>query len=190
MAKLTQDVKWTEEGIELLDRVLELNKGCTISNSVLFASLSRLWEIQHGILCLSTSDGKHTDILQTAIETGQQALSNTKPDSRIIGERRKNLASMLYTKYLVFQDPESLPKIKELFIEAAKTETATLLVRIPSTLQAGLIHWEYGERTQANDIFQNAVGLLTESNIQAASAEDLQQTLREIPNLGSLAASA
>lgn len=96
---------------------------------------------------------------------------------------------MLYTNCLVFQDPESLPKVRELFIEAAKTETATLLVRIPSALQAGLIHWEYGELTEANDIFQNAIGLLTESNIQAASAEYLQQTLREIPNLRSLAAS-
>ncbi|KAF3802215.1 hypothetical protein GCG54_00012462 [Colletotrichum gloeosporioides] len=179
MAKLTQDVKWTEEGIELLNRGLELNKGYTIDNSDLFASFSCLWEIQYGVLCGSTSDGKHIDILQRAIETGQKALSNTKPDSSIIGERDERILH-----------PESRPKIKELFIEAARTETATPLVWIPSALQAGLIHWEYGELAQANDIFQNAIGLLTESNIQAASAEDLQQTLREIPNLGSLATSA
>lgn len=156
MAKLTQDVKWTEEGIELVDRALELKKCYAIDNSDLFGGLSRLWAIQYGVLCGSTSDGKHNDILQRAIETGQKALSNTKTDSRIIGGRRKNLALMLYTKYLVFQDPKP-PKIKELFIEAARTETATLLVSIPSALQADLIHWEYGELTQTNDIFQNVI---------------------------------
>ncbi|OHE92593.1 hypothetical protein CORC01_12104 [Colletotrichum orchidophilum] len=188
-AKMSQDAEQADEGIEILNRALELNTGHSIDDPTLLSNLSHLWEIKYSILRETMPELRSLQLLDTAIDLGERAVNETKDDDRNIGERRKNLALMLISKYLVLKDPEVLRRANEMLNKAAKTVTATLSIRIPSALQAGLNHYDEKELDEANKLFQDAIGLLTNSNLQAASAEDLQQTLRDIPGLGSYAAS-
>ncbi|KAF6835976.1 hypothetical protein CMUS01_05571 [Colletotrichum musicola] len=189
MAKMSQDPKWTDEGIELLQQALKSNTGHSIDDATLLANLCHLWEVKYTLTRNAAPGGDHIGILDKAIDFGKMAVSSTKVEDRHMGERCKNVGLMLLAKYQEVKDKELFPYIKEMLARAAEAETATLPIRIPSALQLGLLQYKTGDLEGSQESLQSGIRLLTSSNIQAASAEDLQQILREMPGLGSLAAS-
>src|SRR6185312_8644064 len=57
------------------------------------------------------------------------------------------------------------------------------------SIQGGLFCWHDNEVAEAHSLFQGAITLLERIDRLPMSAEDLQQTLRQIPGLSSFAAS-
>lgn len=192
MAKLTGDHLWSERGINLLqDKAFCSNmKGSyDVDYSCLLSSLTQLYQIHSDVLRGNGNTSDSNETMEKGIDIGEQAISKTPANDSRLGDRCKNVATMLISKFDRTNDPKVLERAKQLYLIAAKTEAASLLVRLPASMHAAVILWKAGKTMEAHDLLQGAIKLLTASNIESASTDDLRQTLLEVSGLGSLAAS-
>ncbi|KAH7493926.1 hypothetical protein FOMA001_g39 [Fusarium oxysporum f. sp. matthiolae] len=187
--KMTGEVSWGQTGIEYLQNALRLRQPVSQEYSRILANITHLLEVQHQILKAEGNSDESLQKLNEAISIGTRAAETTREEDPTRGERYKNLAQMLTSKYLLTEEDDYSIQAKKHFAYVAKLDSAPLTARIPSAIQAGLFSWEDGEIAEAHELFQNAISLLPMYHRHSLSVEDLQQTLRQITGLSSFAAS-
>jgi CHAT domain-containing protein len=187
--KMTKDLTFGEDGAKMLDHALELRRPSHPEHPRILGNLAHIREVQHQILAAQGQKPAALEMLSKAVAHGYEAVNTTDDDDPYLGERRKNLGVMLFSKHLLTEEDATYQQAKKYLILTAKTETAPLLVRIPGAIQAGLGCWEDGELTEANDLLQGAISLLPTLNPHSISTQDLQQTLGQVSGLATFAAS-
>ncbi|PNP78571.1 hypothetical protein FNYG_08083 [Fusarium nygamai] len=186
---MTGELSWGQMGIEHLQDALRFGQPHRREYPRILVNITHLLEVQHQILKAEGNHGKSLQKLNEAISFGIRAAETTLETDPSRGERYKNLAQMLASKYILTEEDDYSIQSKKHFAYVAKLDSAPLTARIPSALQAGLFTWEDGEITEAHELFQSAISLLPVFHPQSLSVEDLQHTLRQVSGLSSFAAS-
>ncbi|KAH6971242.1 CHAT domain-containing protein [Ilyonectria sp. MPI-CAGE-AT-0026] len=187
--KMTGALSWGQMGIKHLQNAQRLRQPDHPEYPRILANITHLLEVQHQIL---KAGGKPDDSLRKlheAISIGTRAAETTPETDPARGERYKNLAQMLASKYLLTEEDDYSIQSKKHFAYVARLDSASLTSRIPSAMQAGLFSLGDGEIAEAHELFQSAISLLPVFHPQSLSVEDLQQTLGQISGLSSFAAS-
>ena len=187
--KMTKDISFGEDGAKLLDLALERRRAGHPEYPLILGNLAHIREVQHQILAAQGQKPAALETLSRAIAHGYEAVNTTDDDDPRLGERRKNLGVMLFSKYLLTDEDAPYQQAREYLTLAAKSKNAPLLVRIPGAIQAGISCWDEGELTDANDLLQGAISLLPTLSPRSISTQDLQQTLRQVSGLSTFAAS-
>ena len=159
--KISRDITIGEEGANLLDFAITLRPPTHSNYPLILSNLVHTRELQHQLLIARGQKLAAIEALSKAIDHGYEAVNTTEDGSQHLGERRKHLGAMLFSKHLLTEDDLTL---------AAKTENASPLVRIPAAIQAGISCWEEGEAPEGNELLQGAVSLLPTISAQSMSA--------------------
>lgn len=194
-AKMTQDLKYGEEGVDLLSRASGLIEDDHSEQILILANLSHVLEIQHQVL---KSQGKKQEALEKltqALEYCKVVAEATPVTDPAHGERYTNLGKMHLSKLQLTEDENAdelendVRTADRYFCYVANLASAPLVFRIQAAIQAANIHLRAKEVAEAHKLLQMAISLLPVFHPQMLSPEDLLATVKEISGLSTLATS-
>ncbi|RSM03784.1 hypothetical protein CEP52_007211 [Fusarium oligoseptatum] len=184
---MTENSHWGDEGLKLLKTALG-SQSKSLDHADLRSSMVHLLQAQFQFLKQEHEEAA-LEKLREAIRRGREAVEVSRPGDALLGERRLNVGKMLLNKFLLQDDENDHEEATKAFILAAKTENASLVVRIPAAMQGGLCLQGRQKYHEAHALFKAAIGLLSTNNLMALSTKDLHVLMRHVSGLGSFASS-
>lgn len=187
---LVGDVAIGDAAVPLLERALSLQVPGQAQYSHALSSLSHLRDVQYQILSSKKENQKAYQRLDMALVHARKSLDTTSENDPLLGERRLNLGKLLLRKYLITDDAVFDLEATTHFASTFHTINAPLQIRIQGAIQAGIDMLSAGDANKAMCIYDSALELLKTLNEYSISSQDLQQTLRFVSGLATMAASA